>query len=54
MRACHARAAINRPEMREAIERAGYSEIDWKGVEKDDRRVSDVLREALKTAARQR
>jgi hypothetical protein len=50
MAACYARAAINKPEMREAIERAGFSDIDWKGVEENDKRFSHVLREALKTA----
>jgi hypothetical protein len=54
MRACYARAAINRPEMRKAIERARFSDIDWKGVEENDKRVSHALREALKTAPRQR
>jgi hypothetical protein len=54
MRACYARAAINRPEMREAIERGGFSDNDWKSIEENDKRVSHVLREALKTAARQR
>jgi hypothetical protein len=52
MRACYARAAINRPEMREAIERAGFSDIDWKGIEENDKRVSPMLRDALKTTPR--
>jgi hypothetical protein len=51
MSACYARAAINKLEMREAIEHAGLSDIDWKRVEENDKRVSHVLREALKTAA---
>jgi hypothetical protein len=54
MSACYARAAINKPQMRDAIERAGFPDIDWKGIEANDKRVSHMLREALKTAARQR
>jgi hypothetical protein len=54
MRACYARAAIKRPEMREAIEHAAFSEIDWNSIEANDKRVSHVLREAMKTAAPQR
>jgi hypothetical protein len=54
MRACYARAAINKLEMREAIERAGFANIDWKRVEENDKRFAHVLREALNTAPRQR
>jgi hypothetical protein len=35
--------------MREAINRAGFYDIDWNGVEEKDQRVSPVLREALKS-----
>jgi hypothetical protein len=50
MAACYARAAIRKPEMREAITRTGFYEIDWNGVEEKDKRVSAMLRDALKTA----
>jgi hypothetical protein len=50
MAACYARAAIRKPEMREAINRAGINDIDWNGVEEKDKRVSPLLRGALKSA----
>lgn len=54
MSACYARAAINKPEMREAIKRAGFSDIDWKRVEENDKKFSHELREALNTAPRRK
>jgi hypothetical protein len=54
MKACYARAAINRPEMREPIERAGFSDIDWTGIEANDKKLAQVLRQALKTAGPRR
>jgi hypothetical protein len=53
MRACVARAAINKPEMREAIKAAGFTDIDWNRAKEADKKISRVLRDALSTTPRQ-
>jgi hypothetical protein len=52
MRACYARAAIIKPELREAIGRSGFPDIDWKHVEENDKKISHELREALTMTSR--
>jgi hypothetical protein len=52
MRACYARAAINHPEMREALKLGGFSDIDWNLFKENDEKFSQVLREALVTTPR--
>jgi hypothetical protein len=51
MRACNARSAINQPELREAIDLGGFSDVDWQHVKNNDEKISRVLREALKAAS---
>jgi hypothetical protein len=52
MSASYARAAINKPEMREAVARAGLVDIDWNSAKEKDGMISHALSEALSTASR--